>query len=137
MSNSVTSWTVAHQALLSMGFFRQEYWSGLLCPSRGDLPDTGIKPASLTCPALAGWFFTTGTTWRPGIFRYCKVTVDFPHLCEETGKGEGLWECLLVNHSIWLMKAPCFVVYKTATTAILRKLQSRTKENKQLPKFRR
>ena len=137
MSNSVTSWTVAHQALLSMGFFRQEYWSGLLCPSRGDLPDTGIKPASLTYPALAGWFFTISTTWRPGIFRYCKVTVDFPHLCEETGKGEGFWECLLVNHSVWFMKAPCFVVYKTATTAILRKLQSRTKENKQLLKFRR
>ena len=41
-----TSWTVACQALLSMRFPRQEYWSGLLFPSPGDLPDPGIKPAS-------------------------------------------------------------------------------------------
>ena len=36
-----TLWTVAHQAPLSMGFFRQEYWSGLPCPPPGDLPDPG------------------------------------------------------------------------------------------------
>ena len=40
-------WTVAHQAPLSMGFSRQEYWSGLPCPPPGDLPDPGIKPISL------------------------------------------------------------------------------------------
>ena len=45
----VTPWTVAHQASLSMGFSRQEDWSGLPCPPQGDLPDPGIKPAS---PAL-------------------------------------------------------------------------------------
>ena len=39
-----TVWTVAHQAPLSMGFSRQEYWSGLPCPPLGDLPDPGIKP---------------------------------------------------------------------------------------------
>ena len=38
----VTPWTVARQALLSMGFSRQEYWSGLLIPSPGDLPNPGI-----------------------------------------------------------------------------------------------
>ena len=43
---SVTSWTVAHQAPLSMGFSRQEYWSGLPCPSSGDLPDAEIEPTS-------------------------------------------------------------------------------------------
>ena len=42
----VTPWTVAHQAPLSMGFSRQEYWSGLPFPSPGDLPDPGIKPTS-------------------------------------------------------------------------------------------
>ena len=42
-----TLWTVAHQAPLSMGFSRQEYWSRLPCPPPGDLPDPGIKPASL------------------------------------------------------------------------------------------
>ena len=46
MSDSyVTPWTVAHQAPLSMGFPRQEYWSGLPFPSPGDLPDPGIEPS--------------------------------------------------------------------------------------------
>ena len=45
----VTSWTAAHQAPLSIGFSRQEYWSGLPFPSPGDLPDPGIEPGS---PAL-------------------------------------------------------------------------------------
>ena len=48
---------IARQAPLSMGFFRQEYWSGLPCPPTGDLSDSGIKPVSLTSPALAGIFF--------------------------------------------------------------------------------
>ena len=42
----MTLWTVAHQAPLSMGFSRQEYWSGLPFPSPGDLPDPAIKPGS-------------------------------------------------------------------------------------------
>ena len=58
----VTLWTVACQAPLSMGFFRQEYWSGLTFPSPGDLPDPGIEPASL---ALAGGFFTTEPPGKP------------------------------------------------------------------------
>ena len=45
----MTPWTVAYQALLSMGFSRQEYWNGLPFPSPADLPDPGIKPRS---PAL-------------------------------------------------------------------------------------
>ena len=56
----VTLWTVARQ--LSIGFSRQEYWSGLLFPSAGDLPDSEIEPVSLKSPALAGGFFTTSTT---------------------------------------------------------------------------
>ena len=55
--------TIAHQAPLSMGFLRQEYWSRLPFTSPGDLPDPGIKPLSLKSPALAGGFFTTGVTW--------------------------------------------------------------------------
>ena len=46
-----TPWTVAHQAPPSMGFSRQEYWSGLLFPSPGDLPDPGIEPRSPTLQA--------------------------------------------------------------------------------------
>ena len=49
---------------LSMGFSRQGYWSGLPFPSPGDLPDPGIAPVSLMCPALAGRFFTTNATWE-------------------------------------------------------------------------
>ena len=49
----VTLWTVAHQAPLSMGFSRQEYWIGLPCPSPGDLPDSGIELGS---PALQADF---------------------------------------------------------------------------------
>ncbi|ELR59118.1 hypothetical protein M91_19475, partial [Bos mutus] len=51
-----------HQAPLSIGFSRQKYWSGLPHPASGDLPDPGIKPMSLTSPALAGGYFTTSTT---------------------------------------------------------------------------
>ena len=56
VSDSATPGTVAHQAPLSMGFPRQEYWSRLPFPSPGDLSNPGIEPAS---PALAGGFFTT------------------------------------------------------------------------------
>ena len=52
--NFETSWTVAHQPPLSMGFPRQEFWSGLPFPPPDDLPDPGIKPTS---PALVGGFF--------------------------------------------------------------------------------
>ena len=57
-------WTVACQTPLSMGFSRQEYWSGLPLAPQGGLPDPGIEPASLMSPALAGRFFTTSTTWE-------------------------------------------------------------------------
>ena len=57
----VTPWTVARQAPLSLGFSRQEHWSGLPCPPPGDLPDHGTESRSL---ALAGGFFTTSTTWE-------------------------------------------------------------------------
>ena len=57
-----TPWTLAHQAPLSIGFSRQEYWSGLPFPSSGDLPHPGIELASPASPALAGGFFTTDAT---------------------------------------------------------------------------
>ena len=62
------SWTVAHQAPLPMEFSRQEYWSGLPFPTPGDLPDPGIKPASLELPALVGGFFITSTTWKAQLY---------------------------------------------------------------------
>ena len=54
-----TLWTVAYQASLSMGFPRQEYWSGLPLPSPEDIPTPGIEPTCLASPILAGRFFTT------------------------------------------------------------------------------
>ena len=66
VSDSLTPWTIAHQAPLLMGFSKQEYWSGLPFPSPGDLPNPGMEPMSLMSPALAGdiRFFTTSTTWE-------------------------------------------------------------------------
>ena len=60
----VTSWTVARQAPLSMGFSRQEYWNGLPFPPPGDLPDPGMEPGS---PALQEDFLLTelrGEPWK-------------------------------------------------------------------------
>ena len=65
-----TPWTVALQAPLSVGFSRQEYWSGLPRPPPGDLPDPGIKPASLMSLALAGEFFTTSAPWEALIYTH-------------------------------------------------------------------
>ena len=60
----MTTWTVAHQAPLSMGFSRQGYWCGLPCPPPADISDPGTKPVSLESPTLAGVFFTTSATWH-------------------------------------------------------------------------
>ena len=65
MSDSFASpWTVAHQAPLFMGFSRQEYWSGLPCPSPGDPPDPETELTSLMSPALASGSLTTGATCK-------------------------------------------------------------------------
>ena len=57
-------WTVAHQASLSMGFSRQEYWNGLPFPSPGDLPDPGMEPGS---PALQAESLLTEPTGKPSV----------------------------------------------------------------------
>ena len=64
VSNSATRWTLAHQAPLSMGFSRQEYWNGLPCSPPGGLLDLGIEHKSLLSLALAGRFFTSSATWE-------------------------------------------------------------------------
>ena len=58
----MTPWPITFQAPLSVGFPRQEYWSGLLLLSPGDLPDPGIEPTS---PALAGRFFAAEPPGKP------------------------------------------------------------------------
>ena len=73
MANSfATPWTVAHRAPLSLEFSQQEYWSGLLFPSPGDLPDPRIESMS---PALAGGFFTTGPSGKPSFMDHSIVIV--------------------------------------------------------------
>ena len=62
----VTPQTIAHQVPLSVGFPRQEYWSGLPFSTPGDLPDPAIEPESLVSPALAGRFFATMPPGKPG-----------------------------------------------------------------------
>ena len=59
-----TLWTITHQVSLCMEFSRQEYWSGLPCPSPQDLPNSGIEPVSLPSPAVADGFFTISATWE-------------------------------------------------------------------------
>ena len=76
-------WPVAHQAPLSMGFSRQEYWNRLPFPPPGDPPDAGIKPTSLVSPALAGGFFTTLTTWEALYLHYQHIKMR--------RKGAGSW----------------------------------------------
>ena len=67
-----TPWTSTHQAPLSMGFPRKEYWSGFPFPIPGDLPDPGIEPKSLASPGLSGFiriafslFFITAPPGKP------------------------------------------------------------------------
>ena len=81
---SATPWTVAYQASLSMGFSRQEYWSGLPFPSPGDLPDLGIKPRS---PALEADALTSEPPGKPEnqlyllIFHFL-LLCDFINTCQ-------------------------------------------------------
>ena len=82
-----TPWTVVHQVLLSMGFSRQENWSGLPVPFSRELPHGGSNPVTLMSPELAVGFFTISTTWEaPGYLwihtdvwqkpsQYCKVII--------------------------------------------------------------
>ena len=75
----VTSWTVAHQAPLSMWFSRQEYWSGLPFPSSENLPDPGIK---LKSPALASVFFTGEPPGKSThIYAYIIYPIHICHIC--------------------------------------------------------
>ena len=84
----MTPWTVAHQAPLSMGFSRQEYWSGLPFPAPGDLPSPGIQPTSLLSPALASGFFTTEPPGKPAAGGSWGL---FPHVLPTTSLVVVVW----------------------------------------------
>ena len=72
-----------------MGFSRQEYWSGLPCPPPGDLPNPGIKLASLRSPAPGGRFFTTNNTW------------EFPEKFVIWWHKPSIWFCLSLKQYLW------------------------------------
>ena len=76
MPDSVTPWTVAHQAPLSIGFSRQEYWRGLNALTLWDLPNLGTESTSLMSSELAVRFFTTSATWEA---RNCLYTHTHTH----------------------------------------------------------
>ena len=77
---SVTPWTVACQVPLSMGFSRQENWSGLPFPTQGDLPNPGTKPTSPASPAMAGGFFTTAPPGKPS--EHCCLAIKTKKLTQ-------------------------------------------------------
>ena len=83
----VTLWTIARQAPLSMGFSRQEYWSGLPYPPPGYLPDPGMEPATPASPALQADSFPTEPPGKP-----CKEYMRI--LIESTQPGT--W------HTVWI-----------------------------------
>ena len=87
----MTPWTEAQQASLPMGFPRQEYWSGLLFPFPGDLPNPGIEPTS---PTLAGRFFIIETPGKPNILISC---IHMKERAEDTANPSGR-DSLLLTH---------------------------------------
>ena len=107
---------IARQAPLSMGFFRLEYWSGLPCPPTGDLPDSEIKPMSLTSPALAGTFFVVVQSLSQKI-KICLCnpkdcnTPGFPvlHYLPEFAKTHVHWvdDAIQPTHPLLPTSPPC------------------------------
>ena len=108
-----TPWTIAHQAPLSMGFSRQEYWSALPFPSPGDHPNPGIKPMS---PTLAGRFFTSSATDLGFITMLTIHVVNYDRRTEELyavlqfpvqwllyGSHQVFWGPYLVSSSVHLL----------------------------------
>ena len=110
----VTPWTVAHQVPLSMGFSRQEYWSGLPCPPPGDLPNPGIKPVSLMSPMLTGSIFTTSTTWEIPSMTYWTV-LKSPRRKERTDQK---------NWKINGQKSPNLIKHKIHRSKMLSETQA-------------
>ena len=96
-----TLWTVAHQAPLSMGFSRQEYWSGLPCPPPGDLPNQGNEPMSLICPALAGRFSTTSTTWEALPSPLWHIKYQWATLTDAAGEINNIKSADYVQHPMY------------------------------------
>ena len=101
-----TLWAVARQTPLSMGFSKQEYWSGLPFPLPGNLPSPGIELASRMSPASTGRFFTTEPPGKPSSLLTCSFTTnsslvslcpEYPPLIKHDLTDEG---CIFVRHHL-------------------------------------
>ena len=88
----VAPWTVAHQTPLSMGFSRQEYWSGLPVPPPWDLPNPGIKPGSPVFPALADRLFVTEPPGKPFSVQ------GSPNWCARAGSSPFHWTLMTLTN---------------------------------------
>ena len=75
-------WTAAYQASPSMGFSRQEYWSGLPFPSPGDLPDPGIKPRSAALQADSLPFEPPGEPHKSFLFIFLLIAIRYEFRCD-------------------------------------------------------
>ena len=98
-------WIVFHQAPLSMEFSKQEHWSGLPCPSPGDLPYPGMELVSLTSLALASGFFTTSATWEAPV----KPQFYFSYISHVPLRNRSLprgWLCIKLHEDIF-----CFFIW--------------------------
>ena len=92
-----TLWTVAHQAPLSMGFSRKEYWSELPCLPPGDLLDPGIELASLMSPALADMFSTTSPPGKPMYISRSEIIWCKIHILSALGDTATLLSRVIVS----------------------------------------
>ena len=104
-----TPWTIVCQAPLSVEFSRQEYWSGLLFPTPGDLPDPGIEPMSPVSPALAGDFFThwvTGETLVLVNYRNLFQFYGLPRWCRGKELTCQCRRCERCRFNPWVEKIP-------------------------------
>ena len=102
VSDSVTPWTVDRQAPLSMGFFRQEYWSGLPCPPPGDLPNPGIKPGSSAMQVGSLPAEPQGKPKNTGVGSLSLLQGIFP--TQES--NQGLLHCRQILHQLSLQGSP-------------------------------
>ena len=129
------------QAPLSVGFFRQEYWSGLPCPPPEDLPNPGIEPTSPACPALANGFFTTSATW------YSKQRVPGLSLADSLprkrwSRSSSCWalpslgvRALPSDLSILFNWGFCLLIFYTVSTALSTKNKTKTRRKKKKTQF--
>ena len=132
-----TLWIVAQQAPLSVGFSRQEYWSGLPFPTPRDLPHPGIKPASLASPALAGKIFTPCAIWE-ALSNLCQLGIRDKEMILRAGEARCIaWRVdgmegagLSSSHGVHasLKKHNCLQTRKKKTNLVKKKLKPQRSE---------